>query len=59
MDRASQIAQEACRWAREQAMMSEPPAPMAYEAAFAEKLREYFPQTRRKARKAQVQRKQS
>ncbi len=55
MDRASQIAQEAVHWVMEESRRSNPPgplSPMAFEAAFAEKLRKYFPQTKRKARKS-------
>ncbi len=53
MDRATKIAQEAVHYVMEDSRRSEPPGPltpMAFEAAFAEKLRKYFPQTRRKVR---------
>ena len=53
MDRASQIAQEAVHWAMEQSRRTNPVGPlnaMTFEAAFAEKLRKYFPATKRKIR---------
>lgn len=53
MDRASKIAQEAVHFVLEQARMTNPPAPtgpMDYEAAFAMKLREFFPETKKDAK---------
>lgn len=51
MDRATQIAQEAVSYAQRCALMHEPATPMDYEAAFAEKIRKYFPKTKRASRK--------
>jgi hypothetical protein len=51
VDKASKIAQEAVHFVMEQARMTNPVAnvgPMDYEAAFAMKLRQYFPNTKRK-----------
>lgn len=55
MDRASKIAQEAVHGVMEESRRSNPPgplSPMAFEAAFAEKLRKYFPVTQRKVRQS-------
>ena len=52
MDKASKIAQEAVHFVLEQSRMSNPPTPvgpMDYEAAFAMKLRECFPETKKDA----------
>jgi hypothetical protein len=51
MDRASHIAQEAVSYAKRHLVGHERATPMDYEAAFAEKLRKYFPQTKRVPRK--------
>ena len=50
MDRARQIALEACEWAWAHARGSEPPTARDYEDAFAEMLRKHFPVTKGKAR---------
>lgn len=53
MDKASKIAQEAVHFVMEQSRLTNPPGPtgpMDFEAAFAMKLREYFPQTKRTVR---------
>jgi hypothetical protein len=53
VDKASKIAQEAVHFVMEQSRLSNPPAPvgpMDYEASFAMKLRECFPETKKDAK---------